>query len=213
MAHMVSVRESGGWGFVLEFDEPPAGLPRGEMALAELRGLPEKLRREFLEELVDAVLGPTQAPSLTDDERQLLQAAGARLHDPVAVLQDQQAGTDHLGALLEGALTRGQVATQLGVDASRVSQMTTDHLLHNVPTGQGRRYPTWQFIDGRPVVNLDAILQPLGDVHPLTLQDWATHRHDHLQINGTPVSPLRWLHTGGPPEQVRQLAQELLVYG
>lgn len=106
------------------------------------------------------------------------------------------------------ALSRTQVAELLGTDVTRVSHRTRDGSLYSYAgASRRRRYPAWQFVNAAVLPHLGAIVDALpAGIHPVTVRSFFTTADDALTLAGVPVSPARWLASGGTPEPVAELA-------
>ena len=108
-------------------------------------------------------------------------------------------------------LSRQQVAARLGVDVTRVSHQTAARGLYSYRADGGRPvYPDWQFTRDGVIPHLGRVLAviPTG-AHPVTVRRFMVTPDDELVIDGDPVTPRRWLASGGDPETVAALAVTL----
>jgi len=113
------------------------------------------------------------------------------------------------------ALTRGQVADLLGVDASRVSHQVAQGRLFVYSVGNRPAFPDWQFqcadesgSGGLPHLAEVIAAFPTGS-HPVTVRSFMTTPDDDLAVGGRPLSPREWLLSGGAPAVVVELARTL----
>jgi hypothetical protein len=179
---------------------------------------------EFAALLDDALDGPAMAVeadpvrTLTPPETAALTAGGADLRPRGAeepAPRSETAAT--YGALLAGALTVGQAAALLKVDASRVRHRLAEGSLYGIRLRTAWRLPAFQFqTDGGVVPGMDAILAAVPhDLHPVALWRWLTTPLADLadladlEDGGSPLSPLDWLAGGGPPAVVAAVAGDL----
>ena len=175
---------------------------------------------EFAELLDDALrsLAPgaredVPERSLTKADAVVLAAGGADLSpredgdpDPLAPVAARY------GALLVTALSVPEAASRLGVDASRIRHRLAEGSLYGIRLRSGWRVPAFQFDGGGRglVPGIDAVLRAVpDDVHPVALWSWLEAVSPDLSLAGRPVSPLRWLRTGGDPAVVAALAADL----
>ncbi len=146
------------------------------------------------------------AASLTEDE--------ARLLDDADFVEDRDAfvaaGTEiagHRANLAVTAFTADDVATGLGVSASRVRQKRLARELWAIPDGQTWVFPVLQFETGdnggptRQVRGLDQVFKALpADLHPVAVAGFLrTPQADLFQ--GRPLTPVEWLRDGGDVDQ------------
>jgi hypothetical protein len=150
--------------------------------------------------------------SITADEAQFLGEFGGV---PKASAEELRglAARSAARAVLEAAqsLSRSQVAQLLGIDGSRVSHRTRERSLYSYAGAAGRRrYPAWQFRDGKLLPGLAEVLIAISEqAHPVTVRTFMATRDDALLLHGEPVSPIEWLAAGGRPAPVAELAATL----
>lgn len=146
------------------------------------------------------------AASLTDDE--------ARLLDDADFPEDRDAfvaaGTEiagHAAHLAVTAFTAEEVATGLGVSASRVRQKRLAGELWALPDGQTWVFPVLQFetaSDGRPARQtrgLDHVFRALpAGLHPVAVAGFLQTPQPGL-FEGRPMTPVEWLREGGDVDQ------------
>jgi hypothetical protein len=102
------------------------------------------------------------------------------------------------------------VSKLLGVDPSRISQLTADRALYFFEDAAERCFPHWQFVGHRTLPGLRTVIAAVDQaVHPLSLTHWMVTPHVDLEIEERPVPPVEWLLTSGPPEAVADLMREL----
>ena len=80
-----------------------------------------------------------------------------------------------------------------------------------IPGSDPDLLPPWQFVDGKLVAGLRQLGDVAAAVHPLTLRAFMLRADVDLAMGGLPVSPLRWLATGGDPAVVADLAARLAI--
>ena len=182
-----------------------AGLDLDEAEFAELLG-------DALRSLAPAAREDVPVRSLTKAEAAALQGGGADLSpredgepDPLAPVAARY------GALLATALSVPEAATRLGVDASRVRHRLAEGSLYGIRLRSGWRLPAFQFdCDGALVPGIDDVLRLVpDDLHPVALWSWLETPSAELFLGGRPVTPLRWLRTGGDPAALAALAADL----
>jgi hypothetical protein len=117
-------------------------------------------------------------------------------------------------ALLATSYTTSEVARMLGRTEGRIRQRISDGTLYGLETwGRGHRLPAFQFEGGEEVPNVGKVLKSLGrDPHPVEVENWFTLPNPDLYLGreeDRPVSPKEWLLSGGGPEALFPLAEEL----
>jgi hypothetical protein len=159
-------------------------------------------------------VGADPVRTLTPSETTVLAAGGADLRPRGTEEPAPRAETAATyGALLAGALTVGQAAAHLKVDASRVRHRLAERSLYGIRLRAGWRLPAFQFRigrDGGVVPGVDAVLAAIPrDLHPVAVWRWFTTPLADLVDDGSPVSPLAWLAGGGRPAAVVAVAADL----
>lgn len=144
--------------------------------------------------------------SLTEDEARLLDDANFP-EDRDAYLA---AGTEIAGFaahLAVSAFTAEEVASGLGVSASRVRQKRLAGKLWAIPDGQSWVFPVLQFetsADGGPirqVRGLDQVLKALPEgLHPVAIAGFLRTPQPDL-FHDRPMTPVEWLRAGGDVDQ------------
>lgn len=148
---------------------------------------------------------PTSRPwaaSLTEDEARLLDDADfAEDRDAFVAAGTEIAG--HRAHLAVTAFSADEVATGLGVSASRVRQKRLAGELWAIPDGQTWVFPVLQFETGdnggptRQVRGLDRVLKALPvDLHPMAVAGFLRTPQPDL-FQGRPMTPVEWLRGGG----------------
>lgn len=111
----------------------------------------------------------------------------------------------------EGALSVADAAELLNLTPGRVRQKIASGDVMAIPGSDPHLLPNWQFVEGRLVAGLRELADVAMAVHPLTLRAFMLRADVDLEIDGLPVSPLRWLATGGDPAVVADLADRLSI--
>ncbi len=146
------------------------------------------------------------ATSLTEDE--------ARLLDAVDFVEDRGAfvatGIEMAGQrahLAANAFAAEEVATGLGVSASRVRQKRLAGELWAISDGRTWVFPVLQFetgddgSPGRQVRGLDQVFKALpGDLHPVAVAGFLRTPQPGL-FQGRPTTPVEWLRDGGDVDE------------
>lgn len=146
------------------------------------------------------------AASLTRDEARLLDDAQfTEDRDAFVAAATEIAG--HTAHLAVTAFTAEDVATGLGVSASRVRQKRLARELWAIPDGQTWVFPVLQFETGddggptRQVRGLDQVFKALPvDLHPVAVAGFLRTPQPSL-FQGRPMTPVEWLRDGGAVDQ------------
>ena len=116
-------------------------------------------------------------------------------------------------ALLASALTTKEAAEVLEVGESRVRQRLGEGTLYGVKAGRENRLPAFQFEAGKEVPGIAQVLKRIDrSLHPVAVLNWFMLPNPDLFLDeeeARPVSPRYWLLSGGDPEVLAHLAQEL----
>ena len=116
-------------------------------------------------------------------------------------------------ALLASALTTKEAAGVLEVGESRVRQRLGEGTLYGVKAGRENRLPAFQFEGGKEVPGIGKVLKNVDrSVHPVAVLNWFVLPNPDLFLEeeeARPVSPRYWLLSGGDPEVLVHLAEEL----
>jgi excisionase family DNA binding protein len=116
-------------------------------------------------------------------------------------------------ALLASALTTKEAAEVLEVGESRVRQRLGEGTLYGVKAGKENRLPAFQFEGGKEVPGIAQVLKHVNrSLHPVAVFNWFMLPHPDLFLDeeeARPVSPRYWLLSGGDPEVLVRLAEEL----
>jgi excisionase family DNA binding protein len=135
-------------------------------------------------------------------------------------LSPREEGTDHLartaaryGALLASALTTREAAEVLEVGESRVRQRLGEGTLYGVKAGRENRLPAFQFEGGKEVPGIAQVLKHVDrSLHPVSVLNWFMLPNPDLFLDeeeARPISPRYWLLSGGDPEVLTLLAEDL----
>jgi hypothetical protein len=157
------------------------------------------------------------AASLTEDEARLLDDANfAEDRDAFVAAGTEIAG--HSARLAVTAFTADEVATGLGVTASRVRQKRLAGELWAIPDGQTWVFPVLQFETGdnggptRQVRGLDQVFKSLpAELHPVAIAGFLRTPQPDL-FQGRPVTPVEWLRDGGDVDRAVAVAVEIDWY-
>ncbi len=111
--------------------------------------------------------------------------------------------------LEESSLSTADVASLLGRDPANIRRSRLEGDLYSpgvgVP-GQSLRFPKWQFVGNTHVRGLRKIIPAFpAHFHPLSIERFMTEPNDELDT----MSPVQWLVSGGEPDAVARLADEL----
>ncbi len=108
--------------------------------------------------------------------------------------------------MLASSLGYAEVAELLGVNASTVTRAATAGRLYAVIVDGQRRFPSWQFLDGKQLPGFAEIAGAIPDgLSPNTVAAVMTTPDEWL--NDT--SPVQWLASGGRPDRVVSLLEGL----
>jgi hypothetical protein len=149
---------------------------------------------------------PSAAALSADDARLLDEADFTEDHDALVTVGTATAG--HAARLAVTALTADEVATALGVSASRVRQKRIAGELWAIPDGNTWLFPVLQFESdasrrpGRQIRGLDRVFKALPPgLHPVAVAQFLTTPQPGL-FHGRPTAPLDWLREGGDIDDV-----------
>jgi hypothetical protein len=143
-------------------------------------------------------------------------AKGCRLPgDGDAFLATSTDTAGHAAHLAATAFTAMEVATGLGVGASRVRQKRLTGDLWAIPDGQAWIFPALQFetaANGRPtrqIRGLDRVLKALpAEFHPMAVAGFLRTPQPGV-FHGRAMTPLEWLRDGGDVDQAVATAEDL----
>jgi excisionase family DNA binding protein len=147
-------------------------------------------------------------------EAAVLEEGGLDLSPPAAAEPDPLARTAaRYAALLATALTTREAAGLLGTGESRVRQRLKEKSLYGVKAGRENRLPAFQFEGGKEVPGIGEVLRHVDrSLHPVALLNWFTLPNPDLYLDEDEeraLSPREWLLSGGNPEILVPLAEEL----
>ncbi len=184
------------------------GVPRrGSVALVEVEG--ERLKLRFLRPW----LVGEEASTLTEPEGAALAKGGVEpVSDEEALLVDAQAAAAYQ-RLRATSLGVEEAARRLGVNASRVRQRLGERSLYGLKDGSTWLLPAFQFLADGLVPGVDVVVRRLpSDIGPLAVARWFSNPNSDLCTRDEeerPLTPLRWLLGGNPPERAAELAAAL----
>ncbi|MHB1534465.1 MAG: helix-turn-helix domain-containing protein [Acidimicrobiales bacterium] len=172
--------------------------------------------QDFLDALI-GLLGDAPGPGSshlpTHDQTFLALHSGVKVteKDPQSTGRSWTLAVESdLAELVRDSLTVARVATQLGIDVSRVRHRVRDGALYAFRVGRQLRLPAWQFVGSESLPGLRAILGVLpGSLHPLEIDGFIKTPDPDLVVKEEPVSPRQWLLGGGKPDAVVALARDL----
>lgn len=186
---------------ILEAVRREPGIPVAELA-ARVRRL--NLSREALERVRDAIGTVIAAPASPENGSDDWGAAPT-----AAQLAEARAAQEHarhaaLAQVLEGALTREQAASRLGITPQAVSERLRSDRLTAVRRGREWRFPAWQFGLDDTLPGLSALVAAWPGT-PVTLSTWAVTPSPDLD-GATPAETLARRHG---PERVAGLIEQI----
>ena len=157
---------------------------------------------------------------VTDPSKEFSEEEIMALEEGGLDLSPQEAGPDPLGrtaakyvALLASALTTKEAAEVLEVGESRVRQRLRERTLYSVKAGRENRLPAFQFEGGKEVPGIAQVLKHVDrSLHPVAVLNWFMLPNPDLFLDEEEtgsVSPRHWLLSGGDPEILAHLAEEL----
>ena len=166
----------------------------------------------LLDQLADHAERHTAAARLPDGERRVWEQVGAHVEDGAAVARTQvRAAAVFADLVARSVHGDAAMAETLGVDPSRISQRVAGRSLYVFSDGTVRHFPRWQ-LDGtghRAVPGFRVVLGVLDPaLHPLQVDHFFTTTNVDLEADGTSLSPVAWLATGGDPGKVADLAAQ-----
>ena len=156
----------------------------------------------------------------TDPKKEFSEEEIMALEEGGLDLSPQEAGPDPLActaakyvALLASALTTKEAAEVLEVGESRVRQRLRERTLYSVKAGRENRLPAFQFEGGKEVPGIAQVLKHVDrSLHPVAVLNWFMLPNPDLFLDEEEtgsVSPRHWLLSGGDPEILARLAEEL----
>jgi hypothetical protein len=160
---------------------------------------------------------PTLDPrkALPADELAFLRLAGVSPDElaplPPELVPPEVRTASKLASILATALSIPDAAARLGVDPSTLRHRLAVPSVYAVRANGALRLPLFQFNDA-----IDAIIPGFGDMapalaelHPVDVFNWFTRPHVDLEVEDRQVSPREWLLSGGSPERLIPLLDEL----
>lgn len=113
-------------------------------------------------------------------------------------------------ALLADSVDVAEAARILSVTPARVRQRAQERTLFALRVGEEWRFPRAQFADGMQLHGLAAVVRALpADLHPVAAWRFLNEPDPDLELDGTPVSPVAWLCSGGAADPILAIAREL----
>jgi excisionase family DNA binding protein len=154
------------------------------------------------------------AKEFSPEEGVVLEEGGLDLSLPAAEEPDPLARTvARYAAMLATALTTKEVAGLLGTGESRVRQRLKEKTLYGVKVGRENRLPAFQFEGDKEVPGIGRVLRHVDrSLHPVALSNWFILPSPDLYLDEEEertVSPREWLLSGGDPQVLLPLAEEL----
>lgn len=131
----------------------------------------------------------------------------ADLAEPAAQARVQREdAVSAVTGMLASSLGYAEVAELLGVNASTVTRAAAGGRLYAIIVDGQRRFPSWQFLDGKQLPGLAEIAGAIPDgLSPNTVAAVMTTADEWL--NDT--SPVQWLASGGRSDRVASLLEGL----
>jgi hypothetical protein len=169
-------------------------------------------------ELVEQSLAELGGPIIDDPARVLsadeiaalvavkadLARRGERESDPVVPAAAAYA------ALLADALSVAEVATRLGIDASRVRHRLAKRQLIGIRRARGWLLPAYQFgADGQLLPGIERVAAALAGSHPVVVARFLSTSQPDLVVARRRLTPRQWLEGGGDPSRVVAMARTL----
>jgi hypothetical protein len=186
-----------------------------ERSFEEIEGEARELAARTILAMPRGRLGAEPTREFTPGEADALRRGGVDLSPPERDEPDPLARTAaRYAAMLATSYTTSEVARMLGKTEGRIRQRVAGKSLYGLPTaGRGHRLPAFQFEGGGEVPNIGKVTRVLPeDLHPVEVLNWFTLPHDDLYLDEEeehPVSPKEWLLSGGNPEVLIPLAEDL----
>ena len=163
---------------------------------------------------VSAIPLAEQRAQLTGSEASMLDSLGFPEQDLEELGANERTRID-FDLFMKECLTLEQAGKLLHLSTGRLRQRlgTRERTLYGFKEGRAWRIPRFQ-VDrrGRLVRGLDKVIPSIRpDAHPLAVARWFTSPHQDLVAGRgeDPVTPLAWLASGGSPEMLAELAQEI----
>ncbi|MCP2331515.1 hypothetical protein G443_001785 [Actinoalloteichus cyanogriseus DSM 43889] len=151
---------------------------------------------------------PDPGAFLSPDQQRVLTEVGLDLSPQDPGEPDYRAGTVAAEAvLLDSALTLTEAADRLRVGIADVEARIAAGRVAGWRGRGGWRLPAWQFTEIGVLPGLAEVLDAVPDDQPdLVVAGFMMTAQATLLVDGHPVTPRRWLLTGGAPEAVAELA-------
>lgn len=176
-------------------------------------GVNEKEFAAALEEFADragplAVVDVRPVEYLGEAQQSTLRKLGAslqplRAHElgPIAGLAAAYA------EVVSQSTTVSALAKRLGVDTSRVRQRIYARSLYAFKHRGEWLIPSFQLESNRVVPGVQGVVWKLSPtLHPVAVSRWFTTPNADLALEGKAVSPIAWLSSGGPADEVAAMA-------
>lgn len=113
-------------------------------------------------------------------------------------------------ALLADALSVAEVATRLGIDASRVRHRLAKRQLIGIRRARGWLLPAYQFgADGQLLPGIERVAAALAGSHPVVVARFLSTSQPDLVVARRRLTPRQWLEGGGDPSRVVAMARTL----
>lgn len=157
---------------------------------------------------------PEPVGELSAGEAEAMGEGGLDLSPPSLEEADPLAATAaRYAALLASSLTTAEAAGLLGVSEGRVRQRLGEGTLYRVKAGRENRLPAFQFEGAGEVRGVGRVVRALRPgAHPVTVANFFAGPNPDLYLDEEeerPLSPRDWLLSGGEPEVLVPLAEEL----
>lgn len=217
LARLVVSEPASGWVFPVK-DKRPKGIPRegGILAFVDAESLTVQVVSREERAALKAQFRQT-APGLSVGEYEALHRGGAtaaelKLGPALWALARRSSGIKYQ-ALLKGSLSVEQAARRLRLTSGRLRQLLVAGRLYGVKVGTDWRIPAFQFQGKELVPGIGTVVAKLRrEPGLLAIYNWFTAPNPDLRTEvdaEDAFTPLDWLRSGHPPEQVASLAAEL----
>ena len=165
----------------------------------------------MIEDMATVLRGREPASMLTLAEQQALEHGGLDLAPPRDDEPDVLLETSAQVALIEAkALGVTDLASRLRVTAARIRQRAIERSLYAIRVDDEWRFPEWQVDTDGLIPGVAAIAGALpDDIHPVAVCRFMTTPNPDLDVMGEAVSPRDWLTSGGSPDPIVAIAQDL----
>lgn len=186
-----------------------------ERSFEEIEGEARELAARTILAMPRGRLGAQPTREFSLEEVAALERGGVDLSPSKPDEPDPLARTAaRYAAMLATSYTTSEVARTLGKTDGRVRQRVAEKTLYGLQAaGRGHRLPAFQFEGGRGVPNIGKVIRVLPeDLHPVEVLNWFTMPNADLYLDEEeerPVSPKEWLLSGGNPEVLVPLAEDL----